>query len=195
MAQLIPNNIQYFESELHFREWLDKNWNTCTEVWVGFYKKGIDKPTLTWSQSVDQALCYGWIDGIRKSVDAESYVIRFTPRNPKSVWSDINIKKVAELTAKGLMKPAGLKLFEVRTDNNSRLYSFEQKTIEFSGELLEKFKQNAKAWKFFKSMPPSYQKAATWWVISAKQEKTQQKRLETLINDSEAGLKIAALRR
>lgn len=193
--QLIPNNIQYFESELKFREWLDKNWNSCTEVWVGFYKKGTGKLTLTWSQSVDQALCYGWIDGIRKSVDAESYVIRFTPRNPKSVWSDINIKKIEELTAKGLMMPSGLKLFEARTENSSRLYSFEQRKVEFEGELLEKFKQNTKAWTFFKSTPPSYQKVATWWVISAKQEKTQHKRLETLIKDSEAEMRLDTQRR
>lgn len=195
MASLTPNNIQFFSSPEKFREWLDVNSTTCKEVWVGFYKTNTGKPSLTWSQSVDQALCYGWIDGIRKSLGDESYCIRFTPRNPKSIWSTVNIKKIEELTRLGLMKPAGTLLFEQRKEKNSGIYSFEQEAIEFTGEYLELFRKNEKAWNFFSSSANSYKKAATGWVLSAKQESTRKKRLETLISDSENNLRLAMMRR
>lgn len=192
---LLPTNIQFFESQEKFREWLEKNHTSEKEVWVGFHKVDTKKPTLTWSQSVDQALCFGWIDGIRKSLDATSYTIRFTPRNPKSVWSNINIKKVEELTKKGLMHPVGLELFKARKEENSGIYSFEQTSTEFTETYLSKFQTNKKAWDNFTSMPPSYRKAVFWWVMSAKQESTRQKRLEILIGDSERGERISQYKR
>lgn len=191
----INNEIIFFASPLEFRNWLDENHGKSTEIWVGYYKKGCGKPSLTWPESVDQALCYGWIDGIRKSIDKESYTIRFTPRNSKSIWSAINIKRVGELIAAGLMQSAGLEIFNKRDEKKVELYSFEREKVVFDGHYQTKFKSNETAWKFFQSQAPSYQKIATWWVISAKQEETRLKRLETLINDSQNGLRLASMRR
>ena len=152
---------------------------------VGFYKVGSGKPSLTWSESVDQALCFGWIDGVRKSIDAESYCIRFTPRKPKSVWSAVNIKKIEELTAKGLMQPAGIAAFEKRSDDKSRIYAYENKPTEFPAEFAEIFRANKKAWEFFEKQPAGYKRTIMYWVLSAKQEATQKSRLEKLIFESE----------
>jgi uncharacterized protein YdeI (YjbR/CyaY-like superfamily) len=184
----------FFSKPFDFRKWLEKNHAKETELLVGFYKVSSGKPSITWPESVDEALCFGWIDGVRKSIDDESYTIRFTPRKPGSIWSAVNIKKVAELTKKGLMHPAGLAAFEKRKDYKSAVYSFEQKEISL-GEYEKKLKANKKAWSFWSTQAPSYRKAATWWVISAKQEATRAKRLATLITDSEAGLRIAQMRR
>lgn len=184
----------FFLNPSEFRKWLDKNHKTATELIVGYYKVGTNKPSMTWSESVDQALCYGWIDGVRRSVDAESYCIRFTPRKPKSIWSAININKVAELTKQGLMKPAGIASFEKRTENNSRIYSHETERKQFSDTFEKEFKANKKAWKFFTSQAPSYQKVATHIVMTAKQEATQQKRLKELIEASEAHQKMGRLK-
>jgi uncharacterized protein YdeI (YjbR/CyaY-like superfamily) len=162
---------------------------------VGFHKTRTGKPSVTWSESVDQALCFGWIDGIRKSIDENSYMIRFTPRKSSSIWSAINIKKVEQLTEQGMMKPAGLAAFDRRQEKKSRIYSFEQKEVKFTPAFLKIFKSNKNAWKFFSSQPPSYQRPATWWVISAKQEETKNKRLQELIRDSEEGLRVKHLRR
>jgi len=188
-------DITYFVSSADFRQWFEKNYEQATELWVGFYKKGSGKPSITWPEAVDQALCFGWIDGIRKSVDDSSYTIRFTPRKARSIWSAVNIRKIKELTELGLMKPAGLDIFEKRDEKNANLYSFEQESMNL-GEVYEKiFRENEKAWSFFQTQVPSYKKPAIWWVISAKQEVTRLSRLKTLIKDSEAGIKIAPLRR
>ncbi len=195
MAQLTPSDIQFFESPEQFRIWLETNSEMAKEVWVGFHKRDTGKPSLTWSESVDQALCFGWIDGIRKSLGETSYVIRFTPRNPKSVWSTVNIKKVEELKKQGLMKPAGIKLYEARSLERSEIYSFEQGIITLPEPYLGTFKENKTAWKNFEAMPPSYRKPAIWWVLSAKQEITRLKRLQTLIQDSENNLRIGPMRR
>jgi uncharacterized protein YdeI (YjbR/CyaY-like superfamily) len=192
---IINSDIIFFASPAEFRSWLDKNHSTSRELWAGFYKKSSAKPSMTWPESVDQALCYGWIDGIRKSIDAERYTIRFTPRNPKSVWSAVNIKRVGELIASGLMQPSGLEVFNKRDEKKVELYSFENSNVTFDEHYRAKFKENEKAWDFFQSQPPSYRKTATWWVISPKQEKTRLKRLEILINDSGSNLRIAPLRR
>jgi uncharacterized protein YdeI (YjbR/CyaY-like superfamily) len=192
---MIPDNIQFFESSSQFREWLEDYAETRSEVCVGYYKKKTGKPGLNWEQSVEVALCFGWIDGIRKSIDSLSYTIRFTPRNPRSNWSAINIKKVEELKKQGLMKPSGLLVYEARTPERSEIYSFEQTRVEFSEPLLSIFKENTKAWNQFNAMTASYKKTATLWVISAKQEVTQLKRLHLLIADSEKGEKIPPLRR
>lgn len=195
MGQLIPSNIQFFETSAEFREWLEKHSKVSKEVWVGYYKKATGKKCPTWSESVDQALCYGWIDGIRKSLDEFSYANRFTPRSPKSVWSNVNIKKVESLIDQGLMKPEGLKAFELRKAEKSGIYSFELEAVSFQDPYLSIFKKNDKAWNYFTKMSPSYQRIATQWVMSAKQDTTRNKRLRILIEDSEAGIKIAPLRR
>ena len=153
---------------------------------VGFYKVDSGKPSMTWSQSVDEALCFGWIDGDRKSIDKDSYQIRFTPRKPTSIWSGINIKKIEELTRQGLMQPAGLASFEKRKEERSKIYSFEKEVMKFSQGFEKQFKANKKAWKYFESLAPSYKKTSLHWVMSAKQETTRMKRLTELIKYSEA---------
>ncbi len=161
---------------------------------VGFYKVGSGKPSITWTQSVDEALCFGWIDGIRKSIDHESYCIRFTPRKPKGNWSAINIAKIEQLKKQGKMYPAGLASFQKREETKSRIYSYETDHLKLTKPFEKKLKANQKAWRFFQSQAPYYQRTAVNWVLTAKQEKTQNSRIETLINDSEAGLKIKPLR-
>jgi len=184
----------YFATQQDFRNWLEKNHDKETELLVGFYKVDSGKPSINWPQSVDQALCFGWIDGIRKSVDSESYCIRFTPRKPKSTWSAINIQKVEEMNKLGLMLPAGLAAFEKRNELKSAIYSYENRPEKLTSEYELVFKAHPDAWQFFQSQPPSYQRTAIYWVMSAKQEPTRQKRLNELITDSETGLKIKSLR-
>ena len=185
----------FFSNPSELRKWYEKNHETADELWVGFHKTKTGKPSITWGESVDQALCFGWIDGIRKSIDENSYMIRFSRRKPTSIWSAINIKKIEELQKQGLLKPAGHAAFEKRQEKKSKVYSFEQAEVKFTPGLLKKFKANKAAWKFFNTQPPSYQRPATWWVISAKQEETKEKRLHELIRDSEDGLRVKHLRR
>jgi uncharacterized protein YdeI (YjbR/CyaY-like superfamily) len=182
MNQIKPT---FFNTQNKLRKWFEKNHKKKKELLVGYYKVASGKPSITWSQSVDEAICFGWIDGIRKSIDDESYCIRFTPRNPKSSWSTVNTKKVNELTKLSLMKPEGLIAFSYRKN--------EKLAVEFDKSYRQKFKANKKAWQFYQSMAPSYQKTTTQWVMSAKQESTQLKRLNELISDCEAGKKIKAL--
>lgn len=193
MAQLIPTNIKFFKTQDALRKWLEKNHNKKDELWLGYYKKTSGKQSVTYAQAVDEAICFGWIDGIAKGIDEEKYCQRYTPRRPKSIWSAVNIKKVTELTKVGRMHEAGLKTFNNRDLNQAGLYSFEQKEITMPSAYIRKFKANKKAWAYFSNMPKGYQKTATWWVISAKQEATRLRRLDTLIKDSEARRKIALL--
>ncbi len=191
---MTSNKPVFFTTKKDLRKWFQKNHKKEKEFLIGFYKVSSGKPSITWSQSVDEALCFGWIDGIRRSIDDESYCIRFTPRNPKSNWSAVNIKKAEELTKLGLMKPEGLKAFSLRKENRSKVYSYENPSCESLINLLKKkFKANKQAWKHFQSMPPSYQKTTTRWVMSAKQEKTRLKRLDELMRDCAAGKKIKAM--
>lgn len=176
----------FFAKPSDFRKWLKKNHKKETVLIVGFYKVDSGKPSMTWSQSVDEALCFGWIDGVRTSIDKESYQIRFTPRKPTSIWSTINIKKIEELTRQGLMQPAGLAIFEKRKEEKSKVYSFEKETMRFSKVFEKEFKANKKAWKYFQLLAPSYKKTSIHWVMSAKQEATRLKRLNELIKHSEA---------
>jgi len=176
----------FFANPSDFRKWLKKNHKKETELVVGFYKVDSGKPNMTWSQSVDEALCFGWIDGVRTSIDKDRYQIRFTPRKPTSIWSAINIKKIEELTRRGLMQPAGLASFEKRTEEKSRVYSFEKEEMKFSTIFEKQFKANKKAWKYFQALAPSYKKTSLHWVMSAKQEATRMKRLTDLIKYSEA---------
>jgi uncharacterized protein YdeI (YjbR/CyaY-like superfamily) len=186
----------FFASPAEFRAWLEAHHATETELMVGFYKKATGKPTMTWSESVDQALCFGWIDGVRRSLDEDRYVMRFTPRKLRSNWSKINIAKVAELTAQGLMMPAGRRAFEQREDARSGVYSFEQEQPqELPPEYVARFQGNPTAWDLFQQQPPGYRRTATHWVMSAKREETRLKRLATLIGDSANGRRIAPLTR
>ena len=177
----------FFETSLKFRKWLEKNHDKATELLVGFYKTGSGKQSMSWSESVDEALCFGWIDAVRKSIDKESYSIRFCRRRPNSIWSAVNIKKIEELTEKRFMRPPGLAIFEKRSEHRSKIYSHEKAEVKLSDEYEKKFKANKKAWKFFQSLASSYRKPATNWIMSAKQETTRIKRLNELIADSEAG--------
>lgn len=188
-------NPTFFASPKLWRQWLQKNHAKADELWVGFYKKDSGLPSITWPESVDQALCFGWIDGLRKGIDERSYKIRFTPRKPRSIWSAVNLKRVPELIELGLMKPAGLKAYEARQENRAGVYSYETRPTELPENYAKSFRANKAAWAFWQTQPPSYQRAAIWWVISAKQEATRQKRLATLIEDSANGRTIPALTR
>jgi uncharacterized protein YdeI (YjbR/CyaY-like superfamily) len=182
--------VHFFETQELFREWLELNHECQSELIVGFYKIGSGKPSITWSQSVDQALCFGWIDGIRRSIDHESYSIRFTPRKQNSIWSAVNIKKVDELTKSGMMRPAGLKAYSFRKEENSMLYSHENPTMSLSDSFEKQFKKNEAAWDFFDRQAPSYKKVMIHWIMSAKQEKTRQARLEKTIDQSSRQIRM-----
>jgi uncharacterized protein YdeI (YjbR/CyaY-like superfamily) len=187
---------KFFPSPSAWHAWLDEHHEKQDELLVGFYKVGSGKASITWPEAVDGALCFGWIDGVRKSLGESSYVIRFTPRRAKSVWSAVNIKRVAELSASGLMRPRGVQAFELRTGNRSEIYAYEQrKGAKLEGAYEKQFRANQKAWKFFQAQPPWYQRTASWWVISAKKEETRLKRLGQLIEDSENARTIRELRR
>jgi uncharacterized protein YdeI (YjbR/CyaY-like superfamily) len=187
---------KFFPSLSDWRAWLEEHHKKHQELWVGFYKRNSGRASITWPESVDGALCFGWIDGVRKSLDESSYVIRFTPRRPRSVWSAINIKRVGELTSLGMMRPAGIRAFEKRTGNRSEIYSYEQrKGAKLSGVYEKQFRARKKAWKFFQAQPPWYRRTSSWWVISAKKEETRLKRLARLIEDSEDERTIRELRR
>ena len=167
--------IRFFAKPEDFRKWLEAHHGNTSELWVGFYKKDSGRPSITWPESVDEALCVGWIDGLRKTIDAESYKIRFTPRKATSNWSAVNIGRVKELTRLGRMRPAGVKAFELRKEEKSGIYAYENRNLAVLGKAEEKrFRMRPKAWDFFQSQPAGYRKLATWWVISAKKEETRQ---------------------
>jgi uncharacterized protein YdeI (YjbR/CyaY-like superfamily) len=187
---------QFFATPADWRAWLEKHHAETEEFWVGFYKRDSGRPSITWPESVDGALCFGWIDGVRKSIDAVSYKIRFTPRKPRSIWSAINIKRTKELLKLELMHPAGLAAFEKRDGDRSAIYSYEQrKTAQLPPEFEKQFRKNPEAWKFFQSQPPWYRRTSTYWVISAKREETRSKRLAILIDCSARKQKIPSLNR
>ena len=187
---------RFFASATKWRKWLDEHHDVRDELWVGFYKKGSGRPSITWPESVDGALCFGWIDGIRKSVDDVSYAIRFTPRRAGSIWSSVNIKRVAALTDLGLMRPAGFRAYEKRVEHRSGVYGYEQrKKAKLTPAYQRKMAKNTEAWRFFRSQAPWYQRTASWWVMSAKKEETRLKRLATLIDASSHQRSIVPLRR
>jgi len=183
-------NPKFFKTPSAFRKWLESHQATAKELWVGFYKKGSSKPSIDWPESVDEALCFGWIDGIRKSIDAEGYKIRFTPRKPGSVWSAVNLRNVEKLVKEKRMRPAGLKAFAARKENRSGIYSYEQRSPELVEPYQGKMKRNQAAWKFFQAQPAGYRKVMNWWVVSAKQEETRLKRLDKLIEESAQGRRM-----
>jgi uncharacterized protein YdeI (YjbR/CyaY-like superfamily) len=187
--------IRFFESSSDFRNWLEANHASVRELWVGFYKNSSARASITWPESVDQALCFGWIDGIRKRIDEISYKIRFSPRKPTSVWSTVNVKRVLALSDEGLMHPPGLAAFAKRKENKSGIYSYEQMMDTVPEPYAQKLKANKIALDFFQAQVPSYRKAAGWWVVSAKKEETRQKRLDQLIDDSAHGRMIGQFTR
>jgi len=187
---------KFFASPAEWRAWLEKHHADTQELWVGFYKRASGRPSITWPEGVDGALCFGWIDGLRKSIDAISYKIRFTPRKSRSIWSAINIRRATELSKLGLMHSTGLAAFEKRDSNRSAIYAYEQrKTAKLPVAFEKKFRGNAEAWKFFQSQPPWYQRTSRYWVISAKKEETRLKRLATLIDCSAHKQNIPSLTR
>jgi len=175
----------FFENQAAFRKWLKRNHKKEKELVVGFYKKASEKFNMTWSESVDQALCFGWIDGIRRSIDNDSYCIRFTPRRKTSIWSNVNINKVEELKKQGLMQPAGLEIYKCRKEEKSRVFSYESEAKQLEKDFEGKFKANDGAWEFFTRQAPSYRKMIIHWILSAKQEATRARRLEKVIAESE----------
>jgi uncharacterized protein YdeI (YjbR/CyaY-like superfamily) len=189
MKSATPRPI-FFATPVELRKWLEQNHATAPELWVGYYKKNSGKPSITWPESVGEALCFGWIDGIRKSVDQVRYKIRFTPRRLGSIWSGINIQRAEELTAEGRMRPAGMKSFAARIENRSGIYSYEQRGDQLEEPYRSKLKKSKSAWNFFQVLPPGYRKRIGWWVVSAKQEETRRKRLEKLIEAFGAGKRI-----
>ena len=186
---------RFFATPAKFRAWLDKNHARRTELLVGFYKVGSGKPSMTWSESVDEALCYGWIDGVRRSLGPDAYTIRFTPRRPGSLWSAINVAKVAELSRLGKMQPNGERAFAARTPESTGVYSFERGTAALTPSQEKRLRLNKKAAAFFDGQPPGYRRIAIHWVTSAKREDTRERRFAQLIADSAAGRRIALVRR
>jgi uncharacterized protein YdeI (YjbR/CyaY-like superfamily) len=186
----------FFATPAAFRAWLDAYHASAGELWVGYYKKGSGQPSITWPESVDEALCFGWIDGVRKTIDAERYTIRFTPRRPRSIWSTVNIGRVTELTRQGRMHPAGLAAFAARQAARSGVYTYEQaEAARLAAADEQTFRANEAAWTFFEAQAPGYRRTAIRWVVNAKQEATRQRRLAALIADSARGRRLGALSR
>jgi uncharacterized protein YdeI (YjbR/CyaY-like superfamily) len=197
-AGVAPSAVRprFFASPTDFRAWLEEHHGTAGELWVGFHKKGSGKLSITWPEAVDEALCFGWIDSVRKRIDDTSYANRFSPRRPGSTWSAVNVKRAQQLADRGLMRPAGLAAFRARKSDRSGVYSYEQgKAAALDPADERKLQMNRKAWTFFQSTPPSYRQAAIWWVISAKRQETRQRRLASLIEDSARGRTVRPLTR
>lgn len=185
----------FFESTTDFREWLVENHDKKDVLWVGYYKVATDEPSMRWEESVREALCFGWIDGLRKSIDKKSYKIRFTPRRSDSHWSKKNIQMVKELIEGERMRPPGIEAFKNRDGSNSAKASYERESIELNPKYLDKIKGNKEAWSFFQELAAGYTRTSIHWIMSAKQEKTRQRRLEILIESCKEGKKIPPLRR
>jgi len=181
----------FFPTEADFRRWLEANHETAPELLVGFWKKGSGKPSVDWPKARDQALCFGWIDGVRKSLGDEAYTIRFTPRRKGSIWSKVNVDRFEALTAAGLMTPAGVRAYE-ENKHRTGVYAYERATAALTAEEDAVFQHNAAAWTDWEKRPPSYRKTMLHWVTSAKKPETRAKRLATLIEDSAAGRKVGA---
>ena len=191
----MPPKPTFFPTPSDFAAWLEAHHDKFHELLVGFYKKSSGKLSITWPESVDAALCFGWIDGVRRSIDETSYTIRFTPRRPTSTWSTVNIKRAKQLKKTGLMHPAGLKAFAARSEKKSGIYSYEQrKSAKFTREQEKQFRANRSAWEFFRSQAPWYQRLTTYWVISAKKEETKLNRLSVLIDHSQNRRTLPQLR-
>ena len=178
------DRLRFFRSGSEFRKWLEKNHSKSDELWIGFYRKDSGRGGMSYPQALDEALCYGWIDGIRKKLDERSYTTRFTPRKPKSIWSNVNIKHIARLTRDGRMMPAGIAAYSARDDSRTGVYSFERTIAELEPLMIGEFKRTPGAWKYFEAQPPYYRRIASWWVISARKDETRARRLAKLIEHS-----------
>jgi uncharacterized protein YdeI (YjbR/CyaY-like superfamily) len=189
-----PHDVRFFSSPDELRDWFDANHATATELWLGHYRKSTGRPTIAWSDAVDEALCVGWIDGVRYSLDDKRFAQRFTPRRKGSNWSAINVQKVADLRAQGRMRPAGLAAFEARTPERTGVYSYEREAAALTDDENTTIKANAAAWADWERRPPSYRRAATHWIVSAKKPETRARRLQTLIEDSAAARPVPPLR-
>ncbi len=189
-----PHDVIFFAGPDELRAWFDANHGTATELWLGYHKKATGRPTVTWSQAVDEALCVGWIDSVRYAIDGERSAQRFTPRRKGSAWSAINVAKVAALTAEGRMRPAGVAAFEARTPEMTAIYSYERATAAFSDDETTRFRADREAWADWERRAPSYHKALTYWVTSAKRPETRARRLDALIADSAAGRAAGPMR-
>lgn len=184
---------KFFSSAQKFRQWLEKNHDKATELFVGFYKKASGKKSLTYPEAVEEALCFGWIDGVRKTIDETSYMQRFTPRKPRSIWSNVNVGHVERLKKEGRMAEPGLKAYALRDPNRTGIYAFENEPREFSPEFEKKFRANKRAWEFFESEPPSIRKVCISWVMTAKKEETRLRRLDQLIARAAQGIRSGVL--
>lgn len=185
-----PRNVRFFKTPADLRKWFRANHAKADELWVGYYKKDSGKASVTWPESVDEALCVGWIDGIRKRLDEHSYVIRFTPRRPGSVWSSVNITRVGELTKAKRMQPAGLDAFAARKPNKSGIYAYEQRRPQLEEPYAALMRKNAAACEFFDQQPPYYRKTMSWFIMSAKKEETRMARLQKLMDACAKGKKL-----
>jgi uncharacterized protein YdeI (YjbR/CyaY-like superfamily) len=184
----------YFATVEQFRAWLEEHHDRSDELWVGFHRKGSGRQSITWPEAVDQALCFGWIDGVRRRVDETRYANRFTPRRARSTWSAVNIARAKRLIRLGLMRPPGLRAFEARGDDRSALYSYEQRhEARLDAQQERALRTNSKAWAFFQAQPPWYRRAVVHWVTSAKKNETRSRRLARLIEDSESGRRVPPL--
>ena len=186
----MPTRVAIFRTADEFRAWLEANHDSASELWVGYYKKGASKTSMTYKESVDEGLCFGWIDGITRRIDDEVYTIRFTPRTRRSTWSAVNVARIGELMAAGRTHPAGTRAFEARTEDNTGIYSYENRPADLPDAYRARLKANKGAWSWWQAQRPGYRRVATWWVVSAKQEATRERRLATLIEDCEAGRMI-----
>lgn len=183
----------FFRTPSAFREWLEKHHGQARELLVGYHKRDSGRPSITWPESVDEALCYGWIDGVRRSIDDVSYSIRFTPRRSGSIWSSVNIARARALIEQGRMQPGGLAAFQARRENKSGIYSYEQRPVELPEPYARLLKKRREAWDFFHAQPASYRRAVIWWIVSAKKEETRLKRLDKLAAHSAQGQRLPEL--
>jgi len=181
---------KFFTSPEKFREWLERNHDSATELLIGFHKKSSGKKSITYAEALDEALCFGWIDGVRKNLNETSYTIRFTPRKPTSIWSNVNVKHVERLQKEGRMHRAGIDAYERRSPERTGIYSFENRPRELSPEYEKIFRQNKAAWKFFQEQPPGYKRLMVFRTMSAKKEETRLRRLRQLIESSEKGVRM-----
>jgi len=189
-----PSNVRVFPSATEFRDWLKANHDTASELWVGYFKKGTPKASMTYPEAVEEALCFGWIDGIGRRIDDEVHANRFTPRTKRSTWSAVNVAKMDKLISSGRAHPAGIRAFEARTADNTAIYAYENRPADLPEGYLRRLRDNASAWSWWQAQTPGYRRVATWWVVSAKQEKTRDRRLATLIEDCAAGRPITSQR-
>jgi uncharacterized protein YdeI (YjbR/CyaY-like superfamily) len=185
-----PGDALFFESAADFRSWLEQNHEVADQAWIGYWKKTSGRGGLTYAESVDEALCFGWIDGRAGSIDELRYAVRFTPRRKGSIWSNVNVGRVGELTASGRMRDAGLRAFESRRPDRVGVYSQDMENVEFPADLEARFRTHEQAWQFWLKQPPGYRRQMTWWVISAKRDETQRRRMDALIEEHGNGRRL-----